>query len=428
MRNQRMKWIIEKNLKKNYDLKNNNHLMNFVTKEIKPKIIWIIDIWAYKIRVWICKIINRDVELVWYWEKRQDEQYILMQEFQNLEWISENIKEAIKKAELDWGIEVNDVIINIPTTNVFFEFSKINHIRENTKKEIWDKELYELMKLVESQALHKHYKTIKNNSWYKKNDLKLLISNISNIQIDNESTKDLNWTNPKKINISLLNIFIPESKFETVKYIEKAIKKNIVNIIPSEFAITWLFKDTEDIIIIDLWNSHTSVIVKKNNNIKGAKKLSFWINDLIKQIRNNYNLTKNDIIKTIDDDRFWAEKIEFLNIFKDILVITLEEILWDKICPSDFFILGWWANMFVKNYLKNIDFSWTDIKMAWKISFVSPNIEFLDLKIEDNPDWAYWAKSNINIFAMIQTTLDFIKKDKNKIEKILKEVIHDLES
>jgi hypothetical protein len=29
---------------------------------------------------------------------------------------------------------------------------------------------------------------------------------------------------------------------------------------------------------------------------------------------------------------------------------------------------------------------------------------------------------------MIQTTLDFIKKDKNKIEKILKEVIHDLES
>jgi hypothetical protein len=34
-----MKWIIEKNLKKNYDLKNNNHLMNFVTKEIKPKII-----------------------------------------------------------------------------------------------------------------------------------------------------------------------------------------------------------------------------------------------------------------------------------------------------------------------------------------------------------------------------------------------------
>jgi len=28
---------------------------------------------------------------------------------------------------------------------------------------------------------------------------------------------------------------------------------------------------------------------------------------------------------------------------------------------------------------------------------------------------------------MIKTTLDFIKKDKNKIEKTLKKVIHDLE-
>jgi hypothetical protein len=29
---------------------------------------------------------------------------------------------------------------------------------------------------------------------------------------------------------------------------------------------------------------------------------------------------------------------------------------------------------------------------------------------------------------MIKTTLDFIKKDKNKIEKTLKQVIHDLEA
>ena len=53
--------------------------MNFIKKEIKPKLIWIIDIWTYKIRVWICKIIKKDVELIWYWEKRQDEKYIIMQ-------------------------------------------------------------------------------------------------------------------------------------------------------------------------------------------------------------------------------------------------------------------------------------------------------------------------------------------------------------
>lgn len=402
--------------------------MNFIKKEIKSKIITVIDIWTYKIRVWICKIKNKDVELVWYWEKRQDENYLIMQEIKNLEWISENISQAIKKAETDWNIKVDDVIINIPTENLFFEFSQINHIRENTEKKIENEELYDIMNIIETLALKKHFKNIKNNSWYKKENLKLLISNISNVLIDWQETKRLIWTNPKEINISILNIFIPESKYEITSYLDKAIWKKIINIIPSEFAITGLFKKTKDVVIIDLWNSHTSIIVKKDNNIKWAKKLSFWINDLIKQIRKNYNLTKNDIIKSIDLDRFVIEKSEFLTIFKDILTITLEEILWNEICPNDFFMAWWWANKFVKNYLKSIDLNEFDLKIVWKISFIYPSIDFIDDKITNNQEWINWAKSNINIFAMIKTTLDFIKNDKNKIEKTLKKVIHNLEN
>ena len=402
--------------------------MNFIHQEIKPKIIWIIDIWTYKIRVWICKIINRDVELVWYWEKRQDDDYIIMQEIQNLKWISENISLAIKKAEKDGDIKVEDIIINIPTTNLFFEFSEINHIRENTKNEINDRELYDIMKIIETQALKKHFKIIKDNSWYKKNDLKLIISNISKITSDKVETKTLVWTNPKEINISILNVFIPDSKYETISYIKKAIWKNIINVIPSEFAITWLFKDIKNVVIIDIWNSHTSIIVKKDDNIKWAKKLAFGINDLIKQIRKNYNITKNDIIQTIDLDIFNLEKANFLSIFKDILVITLEEILWKEICPNNFFMIWWWANKFIKNYLKEINLNQSNLKIVWKVSFINPKIDFLDDKIENNEDWIDGAKSNVNIFAMIKTTLDFINKEKNKIEKTLKQVIHDLEA
>ncbi len=401
--------------------------MNFIKKEIKPKIIWIIDIWTYKIRVWICEIINRDVELIWYWEKRQDDGYIVMQELQNLEWISDNIAQAIIKAENDWNIKVEDIIINIPTPNLFCEFSKINHIREDTSKKIDTKELYKLLEIVESRALKKHYKSIKNHSGYKKNDLKLLISNITNILIDNKETKKLTWENPKEVNISLLNVFIPESKHETIKYIEKSINKNIINIIPSEFALTWLLEKIKDVVIIDLWNSHISITVKKHNNIIWVKKLSFGINDLIKQIRKNYNLTKNDIIESIEDNIFLPEKLKFLTIFKDILTITLEEILWKKVCPNDFFMLGWWANKFIKNYLSNVDFHDSNLKMVWNISFIKPNIDVPHFKTEDNPEWIDNAKSNINIFAMIKTTLNFIKRDKNKIEKTLKKVVKDLE-
>ena len=36
------------------------------------------------------------------------------------------------------------------------------------------------------------------------------------------------------------------------------------------------------------------------------------------------------------------------------------------------------------------------------------------------------VKSNINIYAMIKTALDFIKKDKNKIERTLKKIIEEI--
>lgn len=421
-----MKLIIEKNLKKNCNLII-IIFMNFIKKEIKPKIIWIIDIWTYKIRVWICKIINRDVELIWYWEKRQDEEYILAQEIKNLQWISENIIIAINKAEEDWDIKVDDLIINIPTSNLFFEFSKINHLRDNNSKNIDEKELYNIMKIIESHALKKSYKNIKEYSWYKQDDLKLVISNISKITSDKKETKTILRENPNEVNFSILNIFIPESKYEIISYIKKAIWKNIINIIPSEFAITWLFKEVQDVVIIDIWNSHASIIIKKDDNIIWAKKISFWINDLIKQIRKNYNITKNDIIQTIDTDIFTLEKSNFLLIFKDILSITLEEILWKKICPNNFFMSWWWANKFIKKFLKETDLNNWNLKIIWKIKFINPNIDFLEDKIQDNEDWIDWAKSNINIFAMIKATLDFIKKDRHKIEKILKQVIYDLD-
>ncbi|MDR1945249.1 MAG: hypothetical protein LBQ59_04215 [Candidatus Peribacteria bacterium] len=67
--------------------------------------------------------------------------------------------------------------------------------------------------------------------------------------------------------------------------------------------------------------------MKKDGYILGAKKLTFGMNDLIKRIRQNYKFTRAEIIKKIDEDIFELEKAEFLEIFKDIIAITLEDIL-----------------------------------------------------------------------------------------------------
>lgn len=400
--------------------------MNFKRNEIPAKYIWIIDIWTYKIRVWICKILNRNVELIWYWEKRQDINDIDLLEIKNLENVCQNINQAIEKAQNDAKIKIEDFMINVISPNLFFESSKINYVRENDKI-IDEKEAYEILKDLEGQAFRNHYKRIKNSTWYNKSDLKLIISDVLDLSIDSESNNtNIIWTNPKNISLSILNIFITENKFEFKDQIWKYLKKNITNIIPSEFALLSLFQDKKDIIIIDLWNSHTSIIVKKDNFVLWAKKLSFWINDLIKKIRKNYSLTRIDIINRIDTDNFINEKIEFLEIFKDIIAISLEDMLKDEVCPNNFFMVWWWANKFIKNYLENESFNNYNLKIVKKINFISPKIDFIDDKITENPEWIDAVKSNINIYAMIKTILDFIKKDKSKIERTLKEIIEEI--
>lgn len=400
--------------------------MNFKRNEIPAKYIWIIDIWTYKIRVWICKILNRNVELIWYWEKRQDINDIDLLEIKNLENVCKNINQAIEKAQNDAKIKIDDFMINVISPNLFFESSRINFLRDKDSP-INEKEAYEILKNLESQAFRNHYKRIKNSTWYNKSDLQLIISDVLNLSIDSENNaKNIIWTNPKNISLSILNIFITENKFEFKNQIWKYLKKNITNIIPTEFALLSLFHEKKNVIIIDLWNSHTSIIVKKDNFVLWAKKLSFWINDLIKRIRINYNLTKIDIINTIDSENFLNEKTEFLEIFKDIIAISLEDILKDEVCPNTFFMVGWWANKFIKNYLEETNFNNYNLKLLKNISFISPKIDFIDDKITENPEWIDAVKSNINIYAMIKTALDFIKKDKSKIERTLKEIIEEI--
>lgn len=400
--------------------------MNFKRENIKSKYIWIVDIWTFKVRVWICKILNRDVELIWYWEKRQNTNDINLQEITDLGSVCYTISQAIEKAQNDAKIKISDYIINIPSQDLFFESSKVNYSREETQANITEEENYKILKEIEVKAFKSNYKKIKENSWFSKNDLRLIISNFSNIKADGQSVKAITWLNPKEINISILNIFLTEKKFELKNYISKYLWKNIVNIIPTEFALLWLFNEVKNVVIIDLWNSHTSIIVKKDNYVLWSKKLAFWINDLIKQIRWSYNLTRNDIVKKIDDDIFEAEKNDFLDIFKDILSITLDEILKKGICPDNFSMIWWWANKFVKDFLSNTTFDNNELKLAKKIKFISPKIDFIDDKITENPEWIDWAKSNINIYAMIKTTLDFIKKDKNKLERTIKQIVEEI--
>lgn len=397
--------------------------MNFQKNTLDSEIIGILDIGTSKVRVAICAIKNREIELLWYGEKRQDEHDIIMQEIQNIEAVCENIAQALKKAEIEAGVSPDNLIINIPTTEIFLEHSQLNYVREP----LWDiskGELYQIMTHLEKNALRKHYKTIKQNSGYSENELKLIISNIAKIKVDGKENKQLIGTNPSEISLSLTNVFLPANKYDIIEDIENFLDKKISQVIPTEYSLSHLFPDHSDMVMIDIGSSHTSIVVQRDSTIIGAKKLAFGISDLIKKIQKKYKLSQFKIIQSIDQNIFEPEKEEFLDIFHDILAIAIEEIIGKAICPHYFFMSGGGANGFIKNYISSNNLNRKNLKIAKPVAFIIPQLPFMN---PDDSSWVDTAKSNINIFSLIRSTLDFIKKDKSQVERTLQEVISDLE-
>lgn len=393
--------------------------MSFKQNKISSKKIWIIDIWSYKIRVWICKIKNWEVKLLWYWEKRQNNQDLLLGDFLNVKWVCENISLAIEKAEKESWIKINDLVINIPFDDIFIESDKINYKRKNIDKPIDKIELQNIITEVKRKSLSLSLSKITEKSSYEKEDLHLIVSNISKIEIDNKlETNDIIWENWENITISNLNIYIPVLKYDTINYIWKALNKNIFKIIPNEFSVTKLFREEKDLVILDVWARYISITVKKAWIISWTSKLLLWMNDLVKKIQENNNKTRIEIINSIDKDIYKDEKEEFLNVFEDCLYMWLENILWDNcICPNKFFLLWGWDNKFIREYLKNIKLNTYKIKLT-------KSIEFVDLKLDNFEKIS--SKSNLNLISMILTTLDLVKKENDKltlcIEKAIKEI------
>jgi cell division ATPase FtsA len=80
-----------------------------------------------------------------------------------LENVCQNINQAIEKAQNDAKIKIQDFMINVISPNLFFESSRINYTRDN-ENPIDEKEAYEILKTLETQAFRNHYKRIKNST------------------------------------------------------------------------------------------------------------------------------------------------------------------------------------------------------------------------------------------------------------------------
>ncbi len=403
-------------------------MTNFKKNKINSQILAIIDLWSYKIRVAICEFKKDEkIKLLGFAEKRQSRWDIISNKILNIENVAENIKIAIKKAEEISNIKIKEIIINSTFSQSFLESSTINFKRKDKNKKLDKTELKTILKEVEKKSINLQELRLQKKYLYKKKDLEIILNDISNIIIDNNTNTELLNSKWEKYWFFLTNVFIEKSSLEVINYISKYINKNIITIIPEEFSLTKLWEKNKDIVIIDIWNSSTYIIIKNNIwNIIWSIKLDVWIESLIEKIKENTELTRTEIIKKIDRDDFSKkEKKEFLEIYSYLIIQALKEILKDKVCPSNFFVIWWWwNNSFFKNYFKRIDFSKEWLKITNKIKYALPEIKKI-ANIENIED--ILNKSNLNLISIILTYNFLLNKKENIVEKITKEIIKKLE-
>jgi len=403
--------------------------MSFIQKLISWKKVLIIDIWTYKIKIALCEFKNNTVQILDLVSKKQESKNILSWEIADIYWVSETILFLFKKL-LQKNNLPKDIVINIPTSSIISIWKNINYKREKKDEKIDFRELDNIIWKIEFQALEEAKKEIKQKTWYLDIDMKLITSSITNILIDNFKVSNPIWFTWKEINISTLNMFIPYSRYNIFESISWKIWKNILSIIPQEFCIPKMFEYTDykedDIIFIDIWSSKTSIIVQKKWVIIWNTRIEIWIQDLIQNIKSNtFDTTINIINLLHKKDENIEEKTNFLQVWTTWLIIWLKEILNSSLIPNKIFISWWWDNLFIREYLKNIDLNEFWLHSTKPINFIEINFENEIEILSENKE--IFDKTNIALLSMILQTKEIININKNPINDILKKFLEENE-
>lgn len=313
--------------------------MNFKKVSLTPTYLYIIDIGSYKIRISACKFLNKRVRILGYTEKRQDTNNFINQECRDIIGLSENINETLKKLEQEIGFPIEKVVVNFPFGELFVATKKINYKRDFPHNPLKEEEFEKIIERAENISLKKLTEEIKDTSDLGKDETELILSRLNHISIDGVKQDKILGNEGQNIRISLLNIFVPLSKYNLINHLGNIIEKKIVKILPTEFCIAKLFS-RESVLILNIGATQTSITIKKENELLGVSKIGIGMNDLLSKIAGNTHETKIEIIEKLDDSSLYQEeKTAFLDIWTSGVLIGIKEVIKDEICPKDFFIL-----------------------------------------------------------------------------------------
>lgn len=396
--------------------------MSFINRLIPSKKIILIDVGTYKIKTVLCEYKNNEVSLLSYAEKRQDNSHIIGSEIASIEWVSDSIEIAIGKLLKNTNIDPHDIIINIPTSSIISSQKYISYIRTKPDENITLEELDYIISKAERESLNEAKLDIKNRTWYNEVDMKLITSSITNMTIDDFKVSNPIWFTGKEIHISILNIFIPASRYNILTTIANYLWKNILSIIPLEFSMPKILWNTDfvydDVMFIDIGNTKSTLIIQKAGVILWFDKIDIGINDLVKSVKEKTWETKFEIINNLQKDIYYTlEKKEFLSVWEEWFILTIKEILKTNLVPYKIFLSGWWDNVFIREYIKHIDLNKYSLHSLKPFTFIDINIE-KDINILW--DKKHFDKTSYGIVSMILASCEMINYKKNPVLSLVR--------
>lgn len=295
----------------------------------------VVDLGSYRVRA--C-IYEREewwtLILQWKASVRQNRKNFLDGSITNLRGVADTIERAILQAGNTLDTIPDDIIISFSPELTIFDSMTTQYVRSDREAPITMDEIDTMIKKIEYQSLERAKEKSKKQYGMIHDDVRLLSSTMTSIQIDGKHVTNPLGFSGSNILIRVLNVFAPSSEFNILRSILSSLGKRTISLVPTPLLFSKIAEQSdyalEYNVYIDLGYLHTTIVFESRNEINAFETFSFWAKNLLdvfatKLADKTYFEIEHMLWST--DSAFWTDEVSVLEEFFEYLIDILSVLI-----------------------------------------------------------------------------------------------------
>lgn len=312
-----------------------------------------IDIGSYRVRAWVYDISHGNLEALSYTSVRQDKKNMINGSIVDMRSVALTIERAIIQSSKDIENSPQDIILSFSSPSTLSDIITTQYVRWDKSSNITMEEIDTIIKKIEAESFSRIRERAKREFGIAHDDIRLISSTITSISIDGKSFSNplgSSWTN---IRLTILNVFLPASDYNMIRSIVASLDKKIISLIPMPLVFPKIVEKSdfvwENTCSIDIWYSHTTLVIESKNEIIAFETFPIWARSLIEvlglrfpessQLQIEHMIHSARLIGDIEEDYE-----EFLEYIFDIMFAFLRQNFPDRTISNVLFHGGLFQN------------------------------------------------------------------------------------